>query len=302
MRSPLSKSGSAKPGSAKSLSVDLNPPPRHVIDAAVTRALAEDLGEMGDVTGMACVPADARLQAVMRARTPGRAAGVAVAAAVFSAVSDALEIKIQAPDGARFAQLDPILTVTGPARAILAGERVALNFAQRLSGIATLTAQYVAAVDGGLARITGTRKTTPGLRALEKFAIRAGGGASHRFALDDAIMIKDNHIAAAGGVGAALMAARARGGHMLHVSVEVDTLEQLEEAMRYSPDVVLCDNFAVADLSRAVRLIGGRCTVEASGGVTLETVKEIADTGVDIISVGALTHSAPALDLGLDVV
>jgi nicotinate-nucleotide pyrophosphorylase (carboxylating) len=191
--------------------------------------------------------------------------------------------------------------VTGPAASVFAGERVALNLIARLCGTATLTAAYVAAIDGLMARIAHTRKTTPGLRALETYAVLCGGGASHRFGLHDAVLVKDNHIAVAGGVGAALMAVRARAGHMVHVSVEVDTLDQLDEALRYGPDVVLLDNFSIGDLEKAVRLAGSRCVTEASGGVTLETVRAIAETGVDVISVGALTHSAPSLDLGLDV-
>ncbi len=281
--------------------VDLTPLPAHVVNALIDRALAEDLGEIGDATSQAALPADARAKAVIRSRVRGRVAGMDAAAAAFIRLDPAVTVQVFAPDGADIAELDAIAEVEGPAVSLLGAERVALNLLGRLSGIATLTKAYVEAVDGALARIAGTRKTTPGLRALEKHAIRAGGGSPHRFGLDDAILVKDNHIAIAGGVDAALMAVRARAGHMAHVSVEVDTLEQLEIALRYTPDVILVDNFSVDDIAEAVRLVGGRCTVEASGGVTLETVRAIAETGVDVISVGALTHSAPALDVGLDI-
>lgn len=281
--------------------VELHPLPAHVLDAAARRAVEEDLGEWGDLTTQAAIPADATVKAVIRARAAGRVAGVEVARAVFRVVDPAVMVEVHIPDGADVAALDAIATICGPAAGVLAGERAALNFIGRLSGVATLTAAYVAAVDGAMTRIAGTRKTTPGLRALEKHAVRAGGGAAHRFGLDDAILVKDNHVAIAGGIDAAMMAARARAGHMTHISVEVDTLAQLEVALRYSPDVVLLDNFSLGDLAEGVRMTGGRCTVEASGGVTLETVRAIAETGVDIISVGALTHSAPALDVGLDI-
>jgi nicotinate-nucleotide pyrophosphorylase (carboxylating) len=220
---------------------------------------------------------------------------------VFARIDPRVEVRIDIADGAEIQPLDALAAVSGPAASVFSGERIALNLLQRLCGIATLTRAYVAAIDGSMAHITHTRKTTPGLRALETYAVLCGGGAPHRFALHDAVLIKDNHVAAAGGVGAALMAVRARAGHMVHVAVEVDGVDQLEEALRYSPDVVLLDNFTVADLEKAVRLVGSRCITEASGGVTLQTVRAIAETGVDVISVGALTHSAPSLDLGLDV-
>lgn len=280
--------------------VDLPHLPAHVVERAVARALEEDLGEVGDLTSDAAVPANAMLKGSVRARAAGRVAGAEIARAVFRAVDPAITVEVKESDGEDVASLDAILAVRGPARAILAGERVALNFLGRLSGIATLTAHYVAAIDGTMARVVGTRKTTPGLRALELHAIRCGGGGTHRFGLNDAILVKDNHVAIAGGVGPALVAVRAKAGHMVHVSVEIDRMEQLEEALRYSPDVVLLDNFKITEIAEAVRIVGARCTVEASGGVTLDNVRAIAETGVDVISVGALTHSAPALDLGLD--
>jgi nicotinate-nucleotide pyrophosphorylase (carboxylating) len=272
-----------------------------VIERVVRRALAEDLGEAGDLTSRYALDADAKAKGVIRARAPGRLAGSYLAEAVFARLDPALQVRVVASEAADLAPLDVIAEISGPAAGLLAGERVALNLIARLSGIATLTRAYVAAVDGLMARIAHTRKTTPGLRALETYAVACGGGASHRFGLDDAVLVKDNHVAIAGGIGAALMAVRAKAGHMVHVAVEVDTLDQLEEALRYSPDVVLLDNFTIEDLEKAVRLAGSRCVTEASGGVTLESVRAIAQTGVDVISVGALTHSAPALDLGLDV-
>jgi nicotinate-nucleotide pyrophosphorylase (carboxylating) len=276
-------------------------PPAHVIARVVAGALAEDLADAGDLTSRYALDPDAKAKGVIRARAPGRLAGGFLAEAVFSRLDPQAQVRVIAAEGGDLAPLDAVVEITGPAAALFAGERVALNLLSHLSGIATLTRAYVAAIDGLMARIAHTRKTTPGLRALETYAVLCGGGASHRFGLHDAVLIKDNHIAVAGGVGAALMAVRARAGHMVHVAVEADTLEQLEEALRYSPDVVLLDNFAIPDLEKAVRLVGSRCVTEASGGVTLETVRAIAQTGVDVISVGALTHSAPALDLGLDV-
>ncbi len=288
--------------SARIPAVELPTLNAHIIEAAARRALEEDLGELGDATSEAAISPETRLRAAIRTRKPGRVAGVDVARAVFALADEDIIFEVEAPDGCDVAALDTIAVVDGPAIAVLAAERSALNFIGRLCGVATLTRSYVEAVDATMARITGTRKTTPGLRALERHAIRAGGGVPHRFGLGDAILIKDNHIAAAGGVDAALMAVRARAGHMVHVSVEVDSLDQLAVALRYSPDVVLLDNFSLDDMGKAVRLVGGRCTVEASGGVSLDTVRAIAETGVDVISVGALTHSAPALDVGLDAI
>lgn len=280
---------------------ELSPPPRHVIERVVSGALAEDLSDAGDLTSQVTLPAGAKAKGVFRTRVAGRLAGAVILEPVFAHLSAECQVRPIVEDGSDITPLDAIAEVSGPATALLAGERVALNLISRLSGIATLTRAFVTAIDGAMARIAHTRKTTPGLRALETYAVRCGGGAPHRFGLSDAVLVKDNHVAIAGGVGAALMAVRARAGHMTHVAVEVDSLDQLEEALRYSPDVVLLDNFPIGDLEKAVRLVGSRCVTEASGGVTLENVRAIAETGVDVISVGALTHSAPALDIGLDI-
>jgi nicotinate-nucleotide pyrophosphorylase (carboxylating) len=281
--------------------LDLSPPPDALVEPIVRAALAEDLGRSGDVTSTACIDADARLTVQFAARQAGRIAGLNCARLAISAMDpDAdFQVLVNAPAVAAGAVL---ARVNGNARAILAAERVALNLLGRLSGIATLTAAYVEAVAGTGARITDTRKTTPGLRALEKYAVRCGGGVNHRFGLDDAILIKDNHVAACGGVGPALIRAKAAAGHLVKVEVEVDSLLQLDEALAHAPDVILLDNFALKDLREAVRRTAGRVVLEASGGVTLATVRAIAATGVDVISVGALTHSAPTLDVGLDVV
>jgi len=277
------------------------PPPAHVIDRVVRMALEEDLGDGGDLTSESTLPQGATAKAVFRARHGGRLAGGIVLAPVFAALSATMEVHVERADGTEIKAVDVIAEISGDARAILAGERVALNLLARLSGVATLTQTYVDAIDGTMARITHTRKTTPGLRALETYAVRAGGGAPHRLGLHDAVLIKDNHIAIAGGVGPAMMSARVHAGHMTHISVEVDTLDQLDEALRYAPDVVLLDNFSLDDLAKAVRVVGSRCVIEASGSVNLDTVRAIAETGVDVISVGALTHSATSLDIGLDI-
>ncbi len=289
-------------GDTPSTPLDIPTPPASIVADIVTRALAEDLTGAGDLTSDTVVPLDAHLDVVIAARAPGRICGVQAAQEVFRQVDPRITVSVQVKDGANVTALTPVLRISGPARTVLTAERTALNFLTHLSGVATLTQAYVKAIDGTLARIVGTRKTTPGLRTLENHAICCGGGGRHRYNLSDAILVKDNHIAAAGGVTAALMAVRARAGHMAHVSIEVDTISQLEEALRYGPDVVLLDNFDVKDMTEAVRMAGGRCVVEASGGVSLETVRQIAETGVDVISIGALTHSAPALDLGMDVV
>lgn len=265
------------------------------------RALREDLGRAGDVTAQACVPAEARLKAVLAARAPGRVAGLACARIAIGLLDPSAAFTPEAADGETVAAGAVLARAEADARALLAAERTALNLLGRLCGVATLTAAYVAAVDGTGVRIADTRKTTPGLRALEKYAVRCGGGVNHRFGLDDAMLIKDNHIAACGGVGPALARARAAAGHLVRIEVEVDTLGQLDEALPYAPDAVLLDNFALADLRSAVARAKGVVTLEASGGVTLATVRAIAETGVDVISVGALTHSAPVLDIGLDV-
>lgn len=273
-----------------------------LIDEAVRRALDEDLGRAGDITTLATIPAEARAGAVIAARKPGVVAGLPLAAAAFRIFDPTVGFSPEVEDGARIAPGAVLARVGGSARSLLAAERVALNFLGRLSGIATLTAAFVEKVQGTNARIVCTRKTTPGLRAFEKYAVRCGGGFNHRYGLDDAVLIKDNHIAVAGGVREALRAAKASVGHLVKIEIEVDTLEQLALVLEEGADVVLLDNMTVETLREAVRMAAGRMRTEASGGVSLDTVAAIAATGVDMISVGALTHSAPVLDLGLDVV
>lgn len=273
--------------------------PRLVLEPIVRTALAEDLGLAGDVTA-SLLPASARLSARFVARKGGVVAGLDCAALACALVDPELSFTARVEDGAALAPGEALATVTGPARAVLTAERTALNFLTHLSGVATLTRAFVDAVAGTGARIAATRKTLPGLRAVQKAAVVAGGGWPHRYALADAVLVKDNHIAAAGGVGAALAHARAVAGHMAVVEVEVDTLAQLDEALAHGPNVVLLDNFSLADLATAVARAKGRAVLEASGGVSLASVRAIAETGVDVISVGALTHSAPALDIGLD--
>jgi len=276
--------------------------PRPLVLRAVSEALAEDLGLAGDVTTDATVPADATASAVVVARRRGVVSGLDVAEEAFRALDGRIAFDRLCADGTAVAGKTQIARISGNARAILTGERVALNFMGRMSGIATLTRAYVDAIAGTKAAIVDTRKTTPGLRAFEKYAVRCGGGQNHRTGLFDAILIKDNHIAAAGGVAQAVGAARARAGHMVKIEVEVDTLEQLRQALRHDIDVVLLDNMPPAMLSEAVAIVAGKVLTEASGGVDQTTVRAIAETGVDLISVGALTHSAPVLDLGLDFV
>ncbi len=274
--------------------------PDLLIAPIVRAALAEDLGRAGDVTSQACVPADARLRCVFTARKPGVIAGLACARLAIADLDPGCDFKAVVEDGARVSAGQQLAWVDANARALLSAERVGLNLLGRLSGVATLTRAYVDAVEGTGAIIVDTRKTTPGLRALEKYAVRCGGGVNHRFGLDDAILIKDNHIAACGSVGEAVRRARAAAGHLMKVEVEIDDLAQLEEALKYGPDVLMLDNFSLADLAEAVGRARGRAVLEASGGVSLETVRGIAETGVDVISVGALTHSASVLDIGLD--
>ena len=271
-----------------------------IVEDAVARALKEDFGDAGDITTSATIPADAKSKAVIAARKPGVVTGVDAALAAFRLVDPAISVSIEKDDGARVQKGDVILAIEGPARGVLSAERVALNFMGHLSGISTATAALVDAVKGTNAKIVCTRKTTPGLRAFEKHAVRCGGGHNHRFGLYDAVMIKDNHIAAAGGIAKALAAARAATGHMVKIEIEVDGLAQLEEALAHGADVVLLDNMAPADLKRAVAINKGRAVLEASGNVTIDTVRAIAETGVDVISSGWITHSAPNLDLGLD--
>jgi nicotinate-nucleotide pyrophosphorylase (carboxylating) len=241
-------------------------------------------------------------EAVISARKPGVVAGLALAETAFRALGPETRFSIEIGDGNAVNSGAVIARLSGDARTLLTAERVALNFLGRLSGIATLTRQYVDRISGTHAKIVDTRKTTPGLRAFEKYAVRCGGGYNHRVGLFDAVLIKDNHIVAAGGVAAAIRAAKAAVGHMTKIEVEVDTLAQLEIVIREKVDCVLLDNMKPADLAKAVNIVAGRCLTEASGGVSLETVKEIAQSGVDLISVGALTHSAAVLDLGLDVI
>ncbi len=275
--------------------------PDILIEPVVRRALAEDLGRAGDVTARACIPEGARMRAVFAARKAGVLAGIDCVRLAVLAMDPRASIELKLRDGDAFEAGAVLAEVEADARAFLAAERTALNLLGRLCGIATLTRAYVEAVAGTKARIADTRKTTPGLRALEKHAVLCGGGVNHRFGLDDAILIKDNHVAVCGGVGEAIRRARASVGHLMKVEVEVDGLDQLDEALAAGPDVIMLDNFTLPMLREAVARTAGRITLEASGGVNLETVRGIAETGVDVISVGALTHSAPALDVGLDV-
>ena len=274
------------------------------IERIVTMALDED-APWGDLTGETLIPEQATATAEMVAREPGVFSGARVVEATFRLVDPRIAVEVLAADGDRFAAGDVLTRVQGPARGILRAERVALNLVQRMSGVATLTARYVEAVAGTRARIVDTRKTTPGLRSLERQAVRDGGGRNHRRSLSDAVMAKDNHLAVltAGGadLAAALREARERMPHTAHLEVEVDRVDQIEAVLAGGADTIMLDNFSLDDLRTGVELIAGRAIVEASGGVNLDTVAAIAATGVDVISVGALTHSARALDLGLDV-
>jgi len=276
------------------------PPHSLVVEAQVRAALEEDLGRAGDITSQLTIPAGKTAVARLVARKPGRIAGLICAEAAFRLVNPTVAFEASAPDGSDAAGGALLATVSGPARSILTGERVALNFLGPLSGTATATAALVKAIDGTGARIVCTRKTLPGLRVLQKYAVRCGGGFNHRFGLDDAAMIKDNHIAAAGGIAAALQDLRAGLGHMVRIEVEVDSIAQLEEALAHGADTILLDNMSLQDLRRAVAMAKGQAVLEASGNVTLATVRAIAETGVDYVSSGAITHSAPNLDIGLD--
>src|SRR5215831_7639239 len=272
------------------------------IDEAVHRALDEDLGRAGDITSMATIPETTTARAILVARQAGVIAGLPLAVATFKTLSPDIRIEAHFRDGAVVASGHHVLTISGPARAVLTAERTALNFVGRLSGIATLTADYVRQTAGTKLRICCTRKTTPGLRALEKYAVRCGGGFNHRFGLDDAILIKDNHIAVAGGIRAVLQRARGHIGHLVKIEIEVDTLDQLREVLDTGlADVVMLDNMNVADMSKAVAMVGGRFPLEASGGITLESIKAVASAGVDYASTGWITHSAPNLDVALDI-
>ena len=266
----------------------------------VRTALLEDLGRAGDITADAIVPADRQAALVLRARQPGVVAGLAIARTAFQLVSPEIKFVAARPDGSAVAPGEVIAEIDGPARALLTGERTALNFLCHLSGVATATASLVTAAQGTRARIVCTRKTTPGLRALEKYAVRAGGGANHRFGLDDAMLIKDNHIALAGSIRTAIERARAQAGHLVKIEIEVDTLGQLEQVLALGVDAVLLDNMTTDELRKAIAMVGGRAITEASGRITAATARAIAETGVDLISAGWLTHSSAALDIGLD--
>jgi len=274
------------------------------LDDIILRALEED-APWGDITSEAFLPVDSIASASLVAREPGILSGLGVFARVFELVDASISVLPLARDGEQLVPGAELARITGPARSVLRGERIALNLTQRMCGIATLTARYVAAVEGTDARIVDTRKTTPGLRALERQAVRDGGGHNHRFSLSDAVLAKDNHLAvlAAAGIplGDAIRAARAKIGHTTHFEVEVDRLDQVEEVVSAGVDTIMLDNFTPEQLREGVALVAGRALVEASGGVNLDTVAEIARCGVDIISVGALTHSVRALDLGLDI-
>ena len=278
----------------------LMPPHRLIYEETVRRALKEDLGRAGDLTTDAIVSASASARAEIVARQGGRLAGLPVAAAAFDLIDTSLRMRILIPDGQDAGAGDPVAVIEGPARALLSAERTALNFLGRLSGIATATRDICQAIQGTKATIVCTRKTTPGLRTLEKYAVRAGGGSNHRFGLDDAVLIKDNHLVMAGSIRQAVRSVRRSVGHLVKIEVEVERLDQLEEALQEEVDAVLLDNMDLETLCQAVQMAAGKAITEVSGGITLETAPQIASTGADLLSVGWLTHSAPALDLSLD--
>jgi nicotinate-nucleotide pyrophosphorylase (carboxylating) len=280
----------------------LSPLPRIMVEPFVRATLLEDLGRAGDITTDAIVPADAQGAAAIVARQAGVLAGLDVALLAFALLDPATTTEIRKHDGASLAPGDLVAVVRGSSRVLFTGERTAINILGKLSGVATATRALVDAVGANRARVVCTRKTTPGMRALEKYAVRAGGGSNHRFGLDDAVLIKDNHVAFAGGVREAVARAKAHAGHLVKIELEVDTLEQLRDALDLPIDAVLLDNMSVDDMREAVRLVDGRFLTEASGNVRLTTIAAIAATGVDLISSGAITHSAPNLDLGLDAV
>jgi nicotinate-nucleotide pyrophosphorylase (carboxylating) len=275
--------------------------PRLLVERAVEAALLEDLGRAGDITAQATIPKSARAVATFGARKPGVVAGLDFVRAAFAAMDPAIRFSVLIEDGARVAPGDVIARVEGSARGILSAERVALNFLGRLSGVASATRVFADRIAHTRARIVCTRKTTPGLRAFEKYAVRCGGGANHRFGLDDAVLIKDNHIAVCGSVAETIRRSRAFVGHLVRIEVEVDTLDQLREAMTERPDAVLLDNMGPEKLREAVAIVAGRAVTEASGGVGPDTVAAIAESGVDLVSTGWITHSAPVLDIGLDI-
>jgi nicotinate-nucleotide pyrophosphorylase (carboxylating) len=272
------------------------------IEDAVTRALKEDLGRAGDITSIATVPEDAQARAIVAARKPGVVSGLPLVALSFRRLSPQIAIEAHARDGDAIKAGSKLMTVAGDARAVLSAERTALNFIGHLSGIASATAAFVQRIAHTKARIICTRKTTPGLRALEKYAVRCGGGYNHRFGLDDAMLIKDNHIAVAGGIRAVLERAKRSTGHLVKIEIEVDSLAQLAEVLDVGlADVVLIDNFDQATMREAVKMVAGRLVVEASGGIALDSAAAIAETGVDYLSSGSLTHSVQNLDIGLDI-
>lgn len=287
---------------------DLPPLPRLLVEPAVRSALLEDLGRAGDLTSTAIIPSDHRSTFQVTARAPGVIAGLDLVAITFGLLDDGttpeVEVEVHRPDGSAVESGTPVATITGPSRAILTGERVALNFLGHLSGVATATATIARAIAHTPTRVCCTRKTTPGLRALEKYAVRAGGGSNHRFGLDDAVLIKDNHIAVAGSVGEAVRRARASVGHLVAIEVEVDTLDQLDELLEVADQVtaVLLDNMTPQVTAQAVAAVGGRLVTEASGTITAATAPALAEAGVDLLSAGWVTHSAPVLDLGLDAI
>ncbi|MBB2792540.1 UNVERIFIED_ORG: nicotinate-nucleotide pyrophosphorylase (carboxylating) [Rhizobium pisi] len=282
--------------------MSLTPLPRLIVEPLVRAALLEDLGLAGDITSATVIPREHRSTVVMAARQPGVIAGLDAADLAFTLVDPEIVMRRQVEDGDAVNTGDVIATIEGPSRGLLTAERTALNFLGHLSGIATVTAEIAAAISGSKASVACTRKTTPGLRALEKYAVRAGGGMNHRFALYDAVLIKDNHVAISGGVAEAIRRARAGVGHLVKVEVEVDRLDQLHEAMETGVDAVLLDNMTPDQLREAVAIVAGRAITEASGRVTPATAAAIAASGVDLISVGWLTHSAPVLDIGLDFI
>ena len=276
------------------------PLPAIMIEPSVRAALLEDLGRAGDLTTDAIVPADARTTCALVARQPGVVAGLDFSDWAFRLIDPRIEMRVSLPDGSRLRSGDLIATVTGPARGILTAERVALNFLTHLSGVASATRGIADAIAGTKAQVCCTRKTMPGLRAAQKYAIRIGGGSNHRFGLDDAVLIKDNHVAIAGGVKPAVERARAGVGHLVKIELEVDTLDQLREAMQLRVDAVLLDNMGPDMLREAVSIVAGRAVTEASGRIRPETAPAIAAAGVDLLSAGWLTHSAQVLDIGLD--
>jgi len=290
----LDRAGAQEPAAA------VPPLPAVMLEPLVRAALLEDLGRAGDITTDAVVPAGARAETALVARQPGVLAGLDVAAMAFRLVDPGLEIEVLRGDGARLAAGDAIAVLRGPARALLTGERTALNFLCHLSGVASATASVADAIRQYRARVVCTRKTMPGLRALQKYAVRVGGGSNHRYGLDDAVLIKDNHVAIAGGVRTAVERARAGVGHLVKIELEVDTLAQLEEALDIGVDAVLLDNMGPDMLARAVAMVDGRAVTEASGRITPATAPAVAASGVDLISIGWLTHSAAVLDIGLD--